>query len=98
MLPHFYAEGMLDATQPESIQKLCSLHGWDKRRQGEEVQVWDAVLLVSRVSSGRRMVLVSRVELSSPLSALPLPKRCSRPSSTCLKSGLQSWTRSWTCL
>ena len=47
MLPHFYAEGMLDPTQPESIHDLCQLHGWDKRKETEQVQVWDAVLLVS---------------------------------------------------
>lgn len=45
---HFYAEGMLDVSSPESTKKLCELHGWKHRKEDERVDVWDAVLLVSR--------------------------------------------------
>lgn len=47
VIPHFYAEGMLDPSSSESTDKLCELHGWKRRKENDKVDIWDAVLFVS---------------------------------------------------
>lgn len=51
---HYYAEGLGGSAE------LCELHGWPKRATGEEVEIWDAVLLVRLPSQLLRAALLLR--------------------------------------